>query len=349
MAASVYKLGEQARQNGDYLGAAKQFSRVVEIAPDSDMAISAQYDMAASYIAKQSWSQAITALEKFRSKYPTHKLAQSVTENLAMAYLKINKPASAAHEFETMINYQTNVDARRDLQWRIAELYEQAGTTGAVITAYKQFIDQYPQPLDQAMEARQKLADIYLSNQDVDKRRFWLRQIIVTDKDAGKSRSDRSRYLAAKASLELAEPYLRSFQQVKLVAPLKTNLKKKKELLQEAVNAYTNAANYEVEEVTTASVYWLAEIYGKFSKELLKSERPKGLSKEEREQYDLLLEEQAYPFEEKSINIHESNAERVKSGTYDTWVRKSFVALSALQPVRYAKSERSEQFAEINR
>jgi len=349
LAASVYKLGEQARTNGDYLGAAKQFARVVTIAPDSEMAVAAQYDMAASYLAKEAWPQAIRALENFRQKYPSHKLSKQVTENLAAAYMKVNKPASAAHEFETMINYQTNVDARRDLQWRIAELYEQAGTTDAVIDAYKAFIDKYPQPIDQAMEARQKLADIYMNKHDPKQRRFWLREIVVKDKAAGDGRSDRSRYLAANASLELAEPRLESFQKIKLVAPLKTNLKKKKEMLEEAVSAYTEAANYGVEEVTTESVYWLAEIYGKFGKELLNSERPKGLSAAELEQYDILLEEQAYPFEEKAINIHESNAERVKSGTYNEWVKKSFAALSTLQPVRYAKPERSELFAEINR
>jgi len=104
-----------------------------------------------------------------------------------------------------------------------------------------------------------------------------------------------------------------------------------------------------VAEVTTASVFWLGEIYGKFGKELLKSERPKGLSQEELEQYDLLLEEQAYPFEEKSINIHESNVVRVQGGIYDEWVKKSFSALTALRPVRYAKAERSELFAEYIR
>ena len=119
--------------------------------------------------------------------------------------------------------------------------------------------------------------------------------------------------------------------------------------MEEAVNAYTEAANYGVEEVTTASVYWLAEIYSKFGNELLNSERPEGLSASELEQYDILLEEQAYPFEEKSINIHESNADRIKSGTYDEWVRKSLAALSVLRPVRYAKSERSELFAEVIR
>jgi tetratricopeptide (TPR) repeat protein len=349
LAASVYKLGEQARETGDHQGAAKHFARVATVAPGSDIAIAAQYDMAASYIAKEDWSQAINALENFRQKYPNHQLTKQVTENLALAYVKTDQPRSAAHEFETMINYQTSVDVRRDLQWRIAELYEKAGNTDEIITAYKAIINKYPYPVEQSMEARQKLADVYMEKNDSEKRRYWLREIIEKDKSAGGDRTDRTRFLAAKASLELAEPQLRSFQQVKLVSPLKENLKVKKQKMEEAVKAYTEAANYGIEEVTTASVYWLGEIYNKFGKELLNSERPQGLSSEELEQYDILLEEQAYPFEEKSINIHESNAERAKSGTYDEWVQKSFAALSVLRPVRYAKPERSELFAEVNR
>ncbi|HEY5604181.1 MAG TPA: tetratricopeptide repeat protein [Gammaproteobacteria bacterium] len=349
LAASIYKLGEQAREAGDYQNAVKHFARVAGVAPQSDIAVAAQYDVAATYVAKQAWPQAVKAFEEFRKKYPEHKLQKQVTENLAVAYLKINQPVSAAHEYETMINYQTSVDARRDLQWRIAELYEKAGNAKEIITAYKTIIDTYPKPVEQSMEARQKLADIYLGQKDLEKRRYWLKDIMEKDKTAGGERTDRTRFLAAKASLELAEPQLRSFQQVKLIAPLQTNLKDKKQKMEVAVKAYTEAANYGIEEVTTASVYWLGEIYGKFGKELLNSERPPGLSPEELEQYDLLLEEQAYPFEEKSINIHESNVERVKTGTYDEWVKKSFAALSVLQPVRYAKPERSELFAEVIR
>jgi len=77
---------------------------------------------------------------------------------------------------------------------------------------------------------------------------------------------------------------------------------------------------------------------------LFASERPKGLSSTDLEQYDLLLEEQAFPFEEKAIEIHETNADRVKTGIYDEWVKKSLIALRKLQPVRYAKLERSELF-----
>lgn len=349
LAASIYKLGEQARDAGDHQGAAKHFARVASVAPDSDIAVAAQYDMATSYVKKEAWPQAIDALEKFRNRYPTHKLRKQVTENLAVAYIKTKQPIHAAREFETMINYQTNIDVRRDMQWRIAELYEEAGDTSNIVATYKTFINKYPTPVEQAMEAQQKLADIYLAQNKSDQRRYWLREIVKKQKQAGGSNTDRSTFLAAKASLELAEPHLKSFQSVKLVAPLKANLKKKKKMLEKAVNAYTEAANYGVEEVTTASVYWLGEIYSKFGSELLNSERPKGLTPEELEQYDILLEEQAYPFEEKSIDIHESNVTRVKGGIYDEWVKKSFAALTTLRPVRYAKAERSELFAEYIR
>ena len=90
------------------------------------------------------------------------------------------------------------------------------------------------------------------------------------------------------------------------------------------------------------ATYRIAEVYHDFGKAMLASQRPKGLSKDELEQYDVLLEEQAFPFEEKAIEVHEVNARHAADGIYDEWVRKSYVALSELRPVRYAKSERSE-------
>jgi tetratricopeptide (TPR) repeat protein len=75
---------------------------------------------------------------------------------------------------------------------------------------------------------------------------------------------------------------------------------------------------------------------------LMASERPKKLNKLEREQYGVMLEEQAYPFEEKAVEIHSLNAQRAASGVYDPWVRSSFDALRELLPVRYGKTERAD-------
>jgi len=225
-------------------------------------------------------------------------------------------------------------------------LYEKAEVRDKVIDTYKRYIGIFPTPVEQAMEARNKLAMIYEKIGQTDDRRYWLNEIIRRDKAAGAARTPRTRYLAAKAAFELAKPALLAYQQVKLVRPLQQNLKRKKQKMKEAVDAYTLAADYGIADVTTASVYWLGEIYNEFGRELMGSERPPGLSEDELEQYDILLEEQAYPFEEKSINIHETNVGRVSEGAYDEWIEKSFVKLKSLNPIRYAKVEKSEPTAQ---
>jgi hypothetical protein len=69
------------------------------------------------------------------------------------------------------------------------------------------------------------------------------------------------------------------------------------------------------------------------------SERPKGLNALEQEQYELAIEEQAYPFEEKAITVHESNLGLISRGVYNKWIEKSLQRLAEFVPVRYAKQE----------
>ncbi len=156
------------------------------------------------------------------------------------------------------------------------------------------------------------------------------------------ARTDRTKYLAARAQLALSEPVRDQFRAIKLVAPLKQSLIAKKKAMEAAVQAYKGVAEYQVAETTTAATYETAELYRTLGHDLMSSERPKKLSADEREQYDTLLEEQAYPFEEQAIAIHELNAKRAADGVYDESVRKSFDALAQLLPARYGKAEYTE-------
>src|SRR5690606_10813631 len=94
-----------------------------------------------------------------------------------------------------------------------------------------------------------------------------------------------------------------------------------------------------VAEFTTQASYRIGDIYAQLSRDLMKSERPKNLDADALEQYDLLLEEQAFPFEEKAIQIHQANAQRANKGIYDQWVKRSFEELAKLLPARYKKVE----------
>jgi TolA-binding protein len=342
VASSIYKQGEQARTAGDLEAAVQHFLRVGRAAPSSTIRATAQYDAAAALIQLEQWSRAATVLEDFRGRFPDSELAGDVGAKLAVAYLQSGESTRAAGEFERIADSGGSPDIQKEALWQAAELYAGAGNGSAAAAAYSRYVERYPSPAAEAIEARQHLVE--LSADDYSVRMKWLREIVSADAAAGAERTDRTRYLAAKAQLTLAEPTRDAFLAVRLVAPLDKSLKLKQERMQEALAAFGKAADYGIAEVTTASTYETAELYHALSRDLFASERPKDLSAEELEQYDILLEEQAFPFEEEAIKIHELNAARTADGTYDEWVKKSMQELAELVPVRYAKDEIGETF-----
>jgi tetratricopeptide (TPR) repeat protein len=120
---------------------------------------------------------------------------------------------------------------------------------------------------------------------------------------------------------------------------LSKSLAAKRRALETALGGYKEAAAYNVAEVTTQASFEMAELYRQLAVDLMASERPKNLNKDELEQYDLLLEEQATPFEEQAIKLHEANAARAQDGIYDAGVKGSYAALAKLMPARFGKTE----------
>ena len=82
-------------------------------------------------------------------------------------------------------------------------------------------------------------------------------------------------------------------------------------------------------------------MYRQLADDVMKSQRPKDLEELALEEYEILLEELAYPFEEKAIEIHLSNSQRAWQNIYDQWIEKSFATLAEIAPALYKKQERS--------
>jgi TolA-binding protein len=345
IAASIYKQAETKRDAGDSAGAVNDFLRVSALAPNSKVSANAEFDAAGILIQNRQWDRAAGVLESFRRKHPNHALAPEVTRSLAVAYMETGRAGESAAEFERIAaRAEETQDVRRAALWQAAELYEKAGVQSNAMRVYAAYVKQYPTPLDPAMDARQRLADAAKAQNDMRARAQWLDEIIKADKAAGAARTDRSRYLAARATLETAEPHVSAFNAIRLVAPLDKSLKSKRTAMETVLKIYGQALDYGVAEVTTAATYGMAELYRKLGADLLASERPKNLDADALEQYDVLLEEQAFPFEEKAIELHEANVKRTADGVYDEWVQRSFDVLAKLKPARYAKAEISEDY-----
>ncbi len=343
IASSIYKQGEQARDRGDLETAVTHFTRLGQVVPNSDIRATAEYDAAAALINMEDWGRASTVLEQFRADYPDSEFAEDVTQKLAVSYLESGNDGRAASEFERIaVADSSTEDVRREALWRASELYGESGAINDEQRVLSNIVSRYPNPLSESIEARFRLLEIDReigTQSDVNTR---LQEFVRLDANAGAQRSDRSRYLAAKATLELADPVRRRFQAAKFSQPLAESLQVKKSLMEDVIAAYTGAADYGVAEVTTAATYRLGEVYQQFSSDLMSSERPAALEADALEQYEILLEEQAFPFEERAIELFEANAGRTADGVYDEWVESSFERLASLMPARYAKKERSE-------
>ncbi len=343
IASSIYKQGEQARDAGDLETAVGHFTRLGQAVPDSDIRATAEYDAAAALITMAAWDRASSALEKFRADYPDSEFNDDITQKLAVTYMESGDSSKAAAEFERIADDpETAEDVRREALWKASELYKTSASVANEQRVLDRIVARYPFPVSESIEARYRLLEIAEASGNYEARMARLRDIVAADAAAGAERSNRTRFLAAKASLELAEPVRQQFEVYKLKQPLADSMKVKRQLMQETIDVYTAAADYGVAEVTTAATYRLAGVYEVFAGDLMDSERPAELDAAALDQYDLLLEEQVYPFEEKAIDLYKVNTDRAADGVYDEWVQKSFERLAGLMPARYAKVERSE-------
>ena len=179
IAATVYRQGAAKRQAGDGDGAVRDFLRVEQVAPGSTICATALYDASAELIRLQEWSRAVQVLQDFRARFPHHALAADVDAKLAVAYAGANQPMQAAQQFETIAAEPAQTPAlRKEALRRAADLYAQAHDIPRATTVLEKLISQYPTPIGDAEEERQRLADYAVKGGDLSGRDRWYREII---------------------------------------------------------------------------------------------------------------------------------------------------------------------------
>ena len=346
LAASIYKQGEQERDNNQFDMAAALFLRVGTTVPASTIRATAEYDAATMYIKMGNWNQAVPVLENFRKTFPNHpEYGRSISEKLAYSYTESGQFQKAATEISLLIISETDVTKKQQLNWQAAGMYEKAGNKQKANEMYIAYINNYPQPFVRYIEAHFLVSEYFRNTNQPEQWGKWLTKTVESEHTGGENRTERTHYIAASALIHITKPVIKQYEQATLTMPIDKSLAKKTALLEKALNAYKEIMSYQIAEFTTESTYRVGELYNQLGKSIMVSQRPGDLSAEELEQYDILLEEQAFPFEEKAIEIHTSNAARTKDGLYDQWVKQSIELLAALQPARYQKPEKTQIYA----
>jgi cellulose synthase operon protein C len=344
LAASIYKQGEMARDAQDFRAAADHFLRIRTVAPTSTIRPAAEYDAGAALMAQQDWTRAAEVLEGFRKAYPEHELQRDATRQIAFAYRQGGQLARAADEYDRLATQSEDPALRAEALLVAGDLYDQSQARDRALDLYTRYVNEFPKPVETAIETRFKITEIHKAAHDDTLYRQQLAELVRVEGEAGQERTARTRTLASRSALVLAEQVFGDFLAVKLRQPFETSLQQKKERMDATIEAMDHLVEYEIADVTAAATYYMAETYLDFSHSLTESERPTDLKPEDLQEYELALEEEAFPFEEKAIDFHEKNMELMQHGVRNAWTDKSFGKLVEMMPARYGKKETTSGF-----
>jgi tetratricopeptide (TPR) repeat protein len=344
LAASIYKQGELANQAEDYRSAANHFLRVKQVAPTSKICAAAEYDAGAALLRLKDWSAAAQVLDEFRRSFPEHVLQKEATKQIAFAYQQTGQLGQSAGEYERVARESPNAELRAEALQQAGDLYGQANNTQGALQAYLRYLEQFPKPVEAAVETRSKIAEIYRANGDQTQYRRQLEAIVHADAAAGGERTDRTRNVAARAALELSKPVYEQFASLTLVQPFDRSLQQKQRSMDAAIKTFGGLIDYQVGEITAAATYYMAEIYSNFGKTLRESERPADLGGGTLKAYEQQLADAAHPLEAKAIAVHEKNLELIRRGILNAWTQKSLDRLGEMKPDTYARAEISSGF-----
>lgn len=334
LAMALYRQGEIAQKAQRWREAGEFFSRVP---PEVDLYVSAQYYAGEAFFSAHERQKAIALLEGFTVRYPDHAFVLNAREKLAELYEAQGQWRAAADQLELLASGSGHGAQQLDLLSRAARNYTRAGLAREAASVHERITVWFSKPLDAILQARSHLATWYQSQGQPEQQREQL--LAIVNKRPYVETDASLRPFIVHAAMTLAETDEQACQQIALNEPLQAALKQKKVLLQSAIYYYALVVEMSPEKYATSATHRMGALYQDFAQSLLKSGRPRGLASDELEMYQVMLEEQAFPFEEKAIALFEKNLRAPTGQENDPWVSKSRLALGQLRPATHAEAE----------
>ncbi len=339
LAISIYNQATVAKARNSTTDALRHYARISELVPSSDIAATGLYEAISLSFDSKRWPETVGYIERFQRLYPSHKLTHDVSKKLSVAYLNTNQEGAAASVLIKVSRTDEDISYKTAALWKAAELYAARKDYPSAIKAFEEYATVYQRPYPQYLESMQKLTELHAQVRDEPRANLWRNRILDADKRAsGDLKTDRTNYICSLAALQLARQEHVNFSSIRLVLPLERSLNHKKTALQKVLTLYGRAASYGIAETASEATYGIADVYHSFSRALLESERPRNLGKAELDQYKILLEDQAFPFEDNAIKFYEKNLSHVRHGISNEWIHKSLVQLRLLFPARYSRA-----------
>ncbi|RME45132.1 MAG: tetratricopeptide repeat protein [Deltaproteobacteria bacterium] len=326
---ALFNAGQFYLQAGDLITSSQLFLRLVEEHPSVPFAPDALLLAANNYERMNEIERATRQYERFVQMYRTSPDFQKALLNAGVYREKLGNDNRAIEHYEAYVTRYPSDSLTPTLLFSIGRLHEKLGNDKKAIRAYERLLTRQPNG-PRTIEATFRMAKLLERRGERKRAEEKYRRCVKLYGTPTTPTPDVS--FAAEALFILNRKLYDQYDRITFKVPQRqqaAQLEKKSKLLAQVLKEYNRVIDYGAIEWVAASFYMIGLAYEDFVNELYDAPRPKGLTPEEEEAYEMALEEQITPLEEKA----EANFRKVvelaeKKRLHTPWIEK------ALQKVR---------------
>jgi TolA-binding protein len=330
---AIFRQGEEREEAGDREGANGHFGRLADELPEEDAAQVGLYRMAENLRALGRDGDAARVFDRLARRYRGSEYAQSALALSAQIFASLGEWEDAARGFEAVYRSDPEGAGAPDALFRAARALERANRRDGAVRLFAEFAETFPKDPRRAEALFRQGELLRAAGQEEDAaaryREAWAVQ--------GQGDAEAFR---ARAALALGRLALDRFRGVALQGDLAQALERKERFLTEALEHLARAASLPFADTLTEALFRAGESFEHLKEALLASERPAELTDEEAEEYEFLLEEKAFPLEERAVAYYRNGVGAARdAGVHTPWVDRMFERLETLVPWAYQRTE----------
>ncbi|MDZ7262439.1 MAG: tetratricopeptide repeat protein, partial [candidate division KSB1 bacterium] len=312
LAESIFLSAEALADSGYHLKACNEYVRVIHEVPDVEFADLALLNGALEYDKAREFRRAVETYDYLVDSYTNSRYFLDAMNNLAIDYGELDEPRNAALTYEKLSSLHSDSDKARDALYNASVFYVRAQDWESAIRVNKEFVKKYPQSED-ADDLYYDMASYYLKLDELEKaneiygefakkypdsprvvetyyrRGEYLRErnewdkaeaeyklAIAKNKELKARDIEPNDYFAAEALFSLTQLKYDEFDKIEFRLPqsqMAKDKKRKKDLLLEIVEGYTNVAAYGTLRLYEAT-YNIGIAYEEFAETWARQELP---------------------------------------------------------------------------
>jgi tetratricopeptide (TPR) repeat protein len=334
---SLFKYAEELSSKDKKAMAAERFEEIHSRFPDSDVAQVSLYNAGKLYRSIGLERKATTLFETLAATYTDSEFASEALQMSVLILEALGDPIRAADD-SMILAARSRGEERAAALLKAAQLYNAGNAPGQAASSRSAYTEEFPEPVDEL--SRQ----LFLLGRDLEAIGDWDGALAVYTRNVALQRKDPPNHVltafAARSQLRIAERSFNRYKSYHIAPPIDEMVVRKREMLQVVIRQFVAAGNYRTADVITASNFFIGRALELFKEDILSSPHPENLTSAEQEEYELLLQEMAFPFETKALDAYRVNIQRsVKLELLDQWIEKTFERMAELAPWSYLRNE----------